>query len=80
MANDDVFDRLTTCTVDVLQVKPEAVTPDASLTEDLGASSLIQVELVMAIEEEFGISVPDESVEEIRTVDDLHRLILSLVA
>ncbi|MEU2454897.1 acyl carrier protein [Streptomyces sp. NPDC012765] len=80
MANDDVFDRLTTCTVDVLQVKPEAVTPDASLTEDLGASSLIQVELVMAIEEEFGISVPDESVEEIRTVDDLHRLILSLGA
>ncbi|WP_030711687.1 acyl carrier protein [Streptomyces sp. NRRL F-2580] len=80
MANDDVFDRLTTCAVDVLQVKQESVTPDASLTEDLGASSLIQVELVMAIEEEFGISVPDEAVEDIHTVDDLHRLILSLVA
>ncbi|APU39180.1 acyl carrier protein [Streptomyces sp. NPDC056254] len=80
MANDDVFDRLTTCTVDVLQVKAASVTPDAHLADDLGASSLIQVELVMAIEEEFGISVPDESVEEIQTVGDLHRLILSLVA
>ncbi|KOU17613.1 acyl carrier protein [Streptomyces sp. MMS21 TC-5] len=63
-----------------MQVKAESVTPDATLTDDLGASSLIQVELVMAIEEEFGISVPDESVEEIQTVGDLHRLILSLVA
>ncbi|MDX6758034.1 MULTISPECIES: acyl carrier protein [Streptomyces] len=80
MADDDIFDRLTTCTVDVLQVKPESVTQDANLADDLGASSLIQVELVMAVEEEFGISVPDESVEDIRTVGDLHRLILSLVA
>nr|WP_263973256.1 MULTISPECIES: acyl carrier protein [Streptomyces] len=75
-----MFDRLTTCTVEVLQVKPESVTQDANLADDLGASSLIQVELVMAVEEEFGISVPDESVEDIRTVGDLHRLILSLVA
>ncbi|AQT71335.1 MULTISPECIES: acyl carrier protein [Streptomyces] len=80
MADDDIFDRLTTCTVEVLQVKPESVTQDANLADDLGASSLIQVELVMAVEEEFGISVPDESVEDIRTVGDLHRLILSLVA
>ncbi|MGP3953566.1 acyl carrier protein [Streptomyces sp. 7N604] len=77
---DDVFDRLTACAVDVLQVKQESVTPDASLADDLGASSLIQVELVMAIEEEFGISVPDDAVEDIRTMDDLHRLILPLVS
>ncbi|MGP3924246.1 acyl carrier protein [Streptomyces sp. 8N616] len=77
---DDVFDRLTACAVDVLQVKQESVTPDASLADDLGASSLIQVELVMAIEEAFGISVPDDAVEDIRTMDDLHRLILSLVS
>ncbi|MGW3204233.1 acyl carrier protein [Streptomyces sp. NPDC001135] len=77
---DDVLARLTTLTSDVLQVKRDEVTLDASFTDDLGATSLIQVELVMAMEEEFGIAVPDDAVERIRTVDDLYRLVLSLTS
>ena len=53
-----------------LGVKPEEVTPQASFIEDLGADSLDTVELVMALEEEFGIEIPDEDAEKMATVGD----------
>jgi acyl carrier protein len=53
-----------------LGVDAEKVTPEASFTEDLGADSLDIVELVMALEEEFGHEIPDEDAEKIRTVGD----------
>ncbi|MEI8107744.1 MAG: acyl carrier protein [Verrucomicrobiota bacterium] len=54
-----------------LSVTPEQVTMEASLIEDLGADSLDTVELVMAFEEEFGIEVPDEDAEKLKTVGDV---------
>jgi len=51
-----------------LGVKAEEVTPTASFIDDLGADSLDTVELVMALEEEFGIEIPDEEAEKIQTV------------
>ena len=51
-----------------LNVKPEQVTPNAKIVEDLGADSLDTVELVMALEEEFGFEIPDEKAEELKTV------------
>jgi acyl carrier protein len=66
----DVFDRVKKVTVAELGVKEEEVDPGKSFTEDLGADSLDVVELVMALEEEFGIDIPDEDVGEIRTVGD----------
>jgi acyl carrier protein len=54
-----------------LSVTPEQVTMEASLIEDLGADSLDTVELVMAFEEEFGIEVPDEDAEKLKTVGDI---------
>ena len=56
--------------INELGVEPEKVTPDASFVEDLGADSLDTVELVMAFEEEFGIDIPDEDAEQMRTVGD----------
>ena len=55
---------------DRLGVDPDEVTPEASFIEDLGADSLDTVELVMALEEEFGIEIPDEGAEKIQTVGD----------
>ena len=56
--------------VDQLGVNEDEVTPEASFVDDLGADSLDTVEMVMAFEEEFGIEIPDEDAEKIRTVQD----------
>ena len=56
--------------VQQLGVAPDQVTDDAKFIEDLGADSLDQVELVMALEEEFDIMIPDEDAEKIVTVGD----------
>ncbi len=53
-----------------LGVEPAEVLPEASFVDDLGADSLDLVELVMAMEEEFGVEVPDEEAEKMRTVQD----------
>ena len=56
--------------VQQLGVSPDQVTDDAKFIEDLGADSLDQVELVMALEEEFGTDIPDEEAEKLTTVGD----------
>ena len=53
-----------------LGVKPEEVTPKASFIDDSGADSLDTVELIMALEEEFNIEIPDEDAEKMATVGD----------
>lgn len=63
-----------------LGVKPEEVTDDASFTDDLGADSLDLVEVVMALEEEFGAQIPDEEAEKIKTVGDAVKFIDSNLA
>lgn len=54
-----------------LGVDKEMVTPEANVVDDLGADSLDVVELVMALEEAFGLEIPDEEAEKIRTVKDI---------
>ena len=56
--------------IDQLGVDEAEVTPEAKFIDDLGADSLDTVELVMALEEEFGIEIPDEDAEKITTVRD----------
>ncbi|HKV95087.1 MAG TPA: acyl carrier protein [Candidatus Angelobacter sp.] len=56
--------------VDQLGVEPEDVTPAASFVDDLGADSLDRVELIMSLEETFGMEIPDEDAEKISTVKD----------
>lgn len=62
--------RVTEIIINELGVESEKVDRNASFVEDLGADSLDTVELVMAFEEEFGIDIPDEDAEQMRTVGD----------
>lgn len=64
------FEKVRKVVVDQLSVDEKIVTPEASFTGDLGADSLDTVELVMALEEEFGCEIPDEEAEKIQTVQD----------
>ena len=66
----DISARVKAIIVDKLGVDENEVTPEASFTNDLGADSLDTVELVMALEEEFDIEIPDEDAEKIQTVQD----------
>ena len=66
----DIEARVKEIIVNELGVETEKVNRDASFVEDLGAGSLDTVELVMAFEEEFGIDIPDEDAEQMRTVGD----------
>jgi acyl carrier protein len=67
--NQDIFDKVKTIVVEQLDVKADAVKPEASFANDLGADSLDTVELVMALEEAFDIEIPDEVAEQIDTVE-----------
>ena len=70
-----VFDKVKKIIVDQLDVEEDKVTEAASITDDLGADSLDVVDLVMSFEEEFDIEIPDEAVENIKTVGDIVKYI-----
>lgn len=74
-----VFDRIKTIIVDQLGIDENKITPEASFIDDLGADSLDMVELIMAIEEEFEIEVPEEEAENITTVSDAINYISSKI-
>ncbi|MFN3870508.1 MAG: acyl carrier protein [Aquificaceae bacterium] len=67
----DLEQRIKEIIADQLGVEVEKLNPSAKFVEDLGADSLDVVELIMAFEEEFGIEIPDEDAEKIRTVGDV---------
>ncbi len=70
-----VFDKVKEILCEQLDVEPEKVTMDSLIADELGADSLDVVDLVMSLEDEFGLEVPDEQAEHIRTVGDLVRFI-----
>lgn len=65
-----IADKVKDIIVKQLGVNPDEVTPDASFIDDLGADSLDTVELVMELEKEFGIEIPDDDANNIRSVGD----------
>ncbi len=68
MQIEEIKDKLKQIVIDRLDVDEDQITPDASFVEDLGADSLDIVELIMGIEEEFDIEIPDEDAEKLTTV------------
>jgi acyl carrier protein len=68
---DTIQEKVTEIIVEQLGVTADQVTPESKMIEDLGADSLDAVELVMAVEEEFGIEVPDEEAEKLISVGDI---------
>ena len=68
---DEISARVKSIIVEQLGVSMEEVTPEASFIEDLGADSLDIVELIMALEDEYDLEIPDEEAEKIQTVHDV---------
>ena len=68
MTPEELSSKIKSVVVDKLGVKPEQVTDDANFIDDLGADSLDLVELVMALEDEFDVEIPDEDAETLKTV------------
>jgi acyl carrier protein len=77
MDDQAAFDKFKLCAVEVLQVDPEKVTPAARFGDDLDADSLDLVELVMALEESFDVTVDETELEGIETVQQAFELVTS---
>jgi acyl carrier protein len=67
---EEILEKLKALVIDRLNVEEEQIKPDASFVEDLGADSLDIVELIMGIEEEFEVEIPDEDAEKLKNVGD----------
>jgi acyl carrier protein len=77
MGDNDAFEKFKDCAVEVLHVEPDQVTPEANFADDLDADSLDLVELVMALEEQFGITVDESELEGVSTVGQAFDLVSS---
>jgi acyl carrier protein len=81
MTDEDIFQRIKSIFVEEFELEPEDLVPEATLFDDLGLDSLDAVDMVVALEKEFGVKVKDEeSIRSVRTLDDLHKLLLSIHA
>ena len=75
MSDKSIADRIKDIIVEQLGVNADQIIPGAKFIEDLGADSLDIVELIMALEEEFGTEIPDEEAEKLQTVGDVAKYI-----
>jgi len=71
MSPEEIFDKIKEIIIEQLGVQEDAVKPEASFIDDLGADSLDIVELIMALEEEFDLEIPDSDAEKVVTVSDV---------
>lgn len=75
--DQELFARFVKCTVDTLSVDAAQVTPEATFADDLDADSLDVVELVMVLEEEFGVEVPEEELKDVKTVGQAFDIVVA---
>ncbi len=74
--SEENFERFTKCAVEVLSVDTAQITKEASFADDLDADSLDLVELIMSLEEEFGVTVEEEELEGITTIGGAYDLVV----
>ena len=74
-----VFDKIKDALVNQLELDPNKISGDTLIIEDLGADSLDIMELMMAMEEEFNITIPDEGIQDVKTVNDAVEFFESLI-
>lgn len=80
MTRDDVLQAIRTRAAEILDVDETAIAESATFRDDLEADSLDVVELIMALEEELDVSIPEEEIEDVRTVGDAVNLICETLA
>ena len=80
MEREELLKKVRTIVADKLSISEDQITEEASFIDDLGADSLDTVELVMALEDEFGMDIPDEEAEKLTTVGKALDYILSNLA
>ena len=68
---DEIFERVRTMLAEQLEIDEDRITMDSNIMEDFDADSLDVVDMVMSLEDEFGIEVPDDAIENLRTVGDV---------
>lgn len=79
LTEDEIFRRLQSIFIKEFELEPEQLVPEATLFDDLGLDSLDAVDMVVALEKEFGVKVKDdESIRSVRTLNDLLQLLLSI--
>lgn len=66
-----MFEKVRKLIAEQLNLKEDSITPNSRIVEDLGADSLDMVEMLMALEEEFGVSISDEKANELKTIGDI---------
>ena len=66
-----VFEKIKTILSEQFDVEEDAITPETNIADDLGADSLDVVDMLMSLEDEFDVEIPDEEIERIRTVSEL---------
>ena len=71
----EIFEKLQAIIANQLELDEDTITYDSHILDDLGADSLDVVDLIMSVEDEFGVEVPDEALENIRTVEDMVKYI-----
>lgn len=67
----EVFEHIREYLADQLDVEPEKITPDSDIVEDFGADSLDVIDMITTLSDEFGVEIPDEDIENFRTVGDV---------
>ena len=81
ITNDDIYQRVNTIFIEEFELEAEQLVPEATLYDDLGLDSLDAVDMIVALEKEFGVKMKDEeSIRAVRTLDDLYKLLSSIHA